>query len=72
MIIAAITSTTLLHVVVWIIIAGIIFWLVNWLIGYVGIPEPFNKVAKVIVAVVAVVMLINALLMLVGRPFITL
>jgi hypothetical protein len=68
---AAITGETLLHVLVWVIIAAVIFWLCNWLIGYVGIPEPFNKVAKVIVAIVAVIFLVNALLLLVGKPFIT-
>jgi len=70
--IAAISGNQLLHAVVWVIIAGVIFWLVNWLITYVGIPEPFNKVAKVIVAIVAVVFLVNALLTIVGKPFITL
>ena len=70
--IAAISGNQLLHAVVWVIIAGIIFWLVNWLITYAGVPEPFNKVAKVIVAIVAVVFLVNALLTIVGKPFITL
>ena len=70
--IAAISGDQLLHAVVWVIIAGVIFWLVNWLITYAGVPEPFNKVAKVIVAIVAVVFLVNALLIIVGKPFITL
>jgi len=70
--IAAISGDQLLHAVVWVIIAGVIFWLVNWLITYAGVPEPFNKVAKVIVAIVAVVFLVNALLTIVGKPFITL
>jgi uncharacterized membrane protein len=69
---AAITGQTLIHVVIWVIIAGLIFFLVNWLIGYVGIPEPFNKVAKVIAAIIAVIFLINALLLLVDKPFIRL
>lgn len=67
---AAISGESLVHAVIWIIIAGVIFWLVNWLIGYVGLPEPFAKVARVILAVLAVLMLINALLMIVGRPLI--
>ncbi len=69
-IIAAISGDSLIQAVIWIIIAGVIFWLCNWLISYVGIGEPFNKVAKVIIAVVAVVFLINALLTIAGRPFI--
>ena len=71
-ILAAISSSQLLNVVVWVIVAGVVFFLVNWLIDYCAIPDPFNKVAKVIVAVVAVIILINALLTLAGRPFITL
>jgi len=71
MIIASISGSTLLTAVVWCVVAGLIFWLLNWLIDYTGMPEPFNKVAKVIVAVVAVVMLVNALMSVAGRPFIT-
>jgi len=69
--IAAISANSLVEVVIWIIVAGLIFWLLSWLIDYVGIPEPFRKVAKVVVAVVAVLMLINAILTLAGRPFVT-
>lgn len=67
---AAISGETLVHAVIWIIIAGVIFWLVNWLIDYCGLPAPFNKVAKVIVAVVAVLILINALLTIAGHPLV--
>ena len=69
---SAITGDALISAVIWIIIAGVIFFLLNWLITYVGVGEPFLKVAKVIIAVVVVVMLINALLIIVGRPFIRL
>lgn len=60
----------MLTALIWIVVAGIIFWLVTWLISYVGLPEPFAKVAKVIVAVVAAVFLINAILTIAGKPFI--
>jgi uncharacterized membrane protein len=69
-IIAAISGQSLVNAVIWVLIAGLIFWLLNWLISYVGVPEPFNKIAKVIIAIVAVVMLINALLTVAGKPFI--
>lgn len=67
---AAISGENVLTALIWIVVAGIIFWLVTWLISYVGLPEPFAKVAKVIVAVVAVVFLINAILTIAGKPFI--
>lgn len=67
---AAISGENVLTALIWIVVAGVIFWLVTWLISYVGLPEPFAKVAKVIVAVVAVVFLINAILTIAGKPFI--
>jgi len=70
-ILAAIQGADLIKVVVWILIAGLIFWLVTWLIDYCAVVEPFNKIAKVVAAIIAVIILINALLVLVGRPFIT-
>jgi uncharacterized membrane protein YuzA (DUF378 family) len=70
-ILAAISGQALLNAVIWIIVAAVIFWLVTWLIGYVGLPEPFAKVARVIVGIAAVLFLINALLTLAGKPLIT-
>lgn len=56
----------LLSVVITLIVAGLIMWLLIWLIEYCGIPEPFNKIAKVVVAIVAVLVVIGALMSLVG------
>lgn len=50
------------------IVAGLIFWLLWWLIGYVGLPEPFNKIARVGLAVIAVFVIIGILLGLIGHP----
>ena len=56
-------------VIVYLIVAGIIFGLLWWLIGYCALPEPFNKVAHVILAVLAVLVVIFILLTLVnGQP----
>ena len=56
--------------VLYLIIAGIVFYLLHWLIGYVGVPEPFGRVARVVLAVAAVVVVIAILLNLVGRPLV--
>ena len=40
--------TGLLSLLVTLVIVGLIFLLLFWFIGTVGLPEPFNKVAKVI------------------------
>ncbi len=64
---AAISGQDIASTVIWIIVVGLIWWLLIWLIGYVGLPEPFNKVAKVILAVAAVLLLINLILGLSGN-----
>ena len=56
------------HSIILLIVAGIIFWLLWWLVNYVGLPEPFNKVARVILAITAVVVVIGILLSLAGYP----
>ena len=57
-----ITLQTLMHVVIYLLVIGGVCWLLWWLIGYIGLPEPFNKIARVIIAVVAVFLLINLLI----------
>lgn len=69
--VAAISGQNVVNAVIWLIIAGLIFWLLNWLISYVGIGEPFSKIAKVIIAIAAVLICINALMTLAGRPLIS-
>ena len=51
----------LIGFIITLVILGLIFWLVFWLVDYLGLPEPFNKVIKVIVALVMVLYLIGAL-----------
>jgi hypothetical protein len=47
----------LLSLVIW----GIIFWLLWWLLGVIALPEPFAKVAIVILALAAVSVIIGLL-----------
>lgn len=61
---------TLVMAVVYLIVVGLIIWLLHWLIGYVGLPEPFSKVARIILAIFAVLVVIGVLLSLIGRPLI--
>lgn len=65
-----ISGSTLVSLLITLVVAGLVFWLLLWFIGFVGIPEPFAKVAKVIVALVAVVFLLNILLGLGGHPIV--
>ncbi len=52
--------------IVYLIVAGLIFFLLDWLIRYVGVPEPFAKIARVILAILAVLVVIGILLSLVN------
>jgi|GEM_PF-2058250 len=63
-----IDTDSLINGLIWLVCIGLVFWLLFWLITYVGLPEPFAKVAKVILAVAAVIVLINFILGLSGHP----
>lgn len=65
---AVLSGEAVVNAIIYIIVFGLIFWLLHWLLSYVAIPDPFAKVAKVVLAVAAVIILINCLLMLAGRP----
>jgi len=65
-----VSGSGLVNFVVWLVVIGLVCWLLTWLIDYCGVPTPFNKVGKIIIAVVGVVLLINALLGLGGNGFI--
>jgi hypothetical protein len=58
----------LVSLIIYLMVAGLIFWLLWWVIGYSGIPEPFAKVARVIIAVIAVIFLVGILLSFLGQP----
>lgn len=67
--IAAISGSGLVNLLIWVVVVAVIFWLVNWFIVYIGIGEPFNKVIKVIMGLACLIFLINAVMGLVGKPF---
>jgi hypothetical protein len=53
-------------VILYLVVAGLIFWLLWFLINYIAPPEPFRKIANVILMVLAVMVCIGILLSLVG------
>ncbi len=63
-------ASSLIHILIQLIVVGIVCWLLWWLLGYAGLPEPFNKIARILVAVVAVFFLINLVLGLGGTPLV--
>ena len=65
-----VSGSVLLNAFIILVVAGLICWLIWWFIGYIALPEPFNKVARVLVALVAIVFLVNFLLGFTGHPLI--
>lgn len=44
-----------------VVVVGLIVWLALYALEAIGLPEPFGKIARIIVIVAAVVFLINKL-----------
>lgn len=56
-------------IVLYLVLGGLVFYLLWWLLDYVNPPEPWKKVGGVVLAVLGVLVLIGILLSLVdGRP----
>lgn len=67
---AAISGEQIVWLVVTILIGGLIYWVLDWAIGKINPPEPFKKIASVLLILAVVVFLVNALLTVAGHPFI--
>lgn len=63
-----IAISTIVWIILVIVIAGLVWWLLYFLVNHpkVNLPEPFKTVANVILLVLAVFFLIGCLLHLVG------
>jgi len=61
-------SGTLLSTFILILVVGLLCWLAWWLIGFIGLPQPFDKALRILVAIVAFIFLANLLLGLTGHP----
>lgn len=63
-------ASLLMGVLIQIIVIGAVCGILWWLLGYLGLPEPFAKVGRGVIAVVAAFFLINLLLGLSGSPIV--
>ncbi len=63
-----ITSSGLLSLLVTLVIGGLIFYLIWWFLSYIGLPAPFDKVARVVVGLAALIFLLDLLLGMSGHP----
>lgn len=64
---AAVSGSSLVNLLITVMVVGLICWLLWWLVSYIGLPAPFDKVCRVIIAIVAVLFLINAVLQVTGQ-----
>lgn len=67
---SAVSGEGLISLLVTLVVVGLICYLLWWFIGYIGLPAPFDKVARVIVALIALIFLLNVLMSMIGTPFI--
>jgi hypothetical protein len=58
--------TSLVYFVIYVVILGLIAGLLIWLVDAVPVPQPFNRVAKIVITVLGVLILILLLLNLAG------
>lgn len=63
---AAVSLEGIIAFVIWIVVVGLILYVLWWLIGYAGLPAPFDKVARVLLALVGCILLIYLLLGMLG------
>lgn len=67
---AVISGDSVINAIIWMIVAGLIYFVLDWGLNKISPPEPFNKIARVLLVVVVVVILVNALLGIAGMGFI--
>lgn len=67
---AAVSLNGLLAVVLHLVVIGLVIWLLLWALGAIGLPDPFNKILRVLIIVIGVILIINVLLGLTGNRFI--
>ena len=71
MTIAVLSLGGLLPLLIHLIIGGLILWVLWWALNTIAPPEPIRKICTVLIVLVAVVWLINLLLSLDGKAFIS-
>lgn len=58
---AFVSGNGALDLLIQLVVAGVVFFLVVWFLGWINLAEPFLTVAKVIIGLFALIFLINLL-----------
>ena len=56
----------LINLIVWMLIVGILLALAYWVLDAIPVPDPLNRIAKMVLVVLCVLVLIILLLQLIG------
>jgi hypothetical protein len=59
----------MISVLVAILVLCLVFGLIWWIIGLIPLPAPFGQVARVVVAVLFLIIILYELLPLINHPF---
>lgn len=51
----------ILNLLIFIVLVGLAFYAIWWFLGVVGLPDPFNKIIQVLVALVALIIVLSLL-----------
>ena len=62
------SSGDMLNALCWLVAVGLIAWLLWWGLGQAGLPDPFNKVGRVIIMLFVVIFLIRIVIRVFGMP----
>lgn len=49
----------LIHLLIWILILGLVFYLAFWALSQVPLPEPWPVAARAILAIIAIIVLLG-------------
>ena len=60
---------SLIYLLISILVLGLVLWLILFVIDQLGLPEPFGRVARIVVVVVGVLILIIVLLQFLPGEF---
>ncbi len=68
---AAISGDRVISLLISIVVLGLIWYIVTWVIGKIPLPEPARVVIQVVMALILAIFLINALLSINDHGFIS-
>lgn len=57
---------SLISLLILVLVVGLVVWLALWAISELGVPDPFNRVARVLVILIAALIIIYQALPLAG------